>query len=588
MRMQWRVYSHFLWSALAALAAAAWFANRSMSHFHREQVAGELLSGARMLAREMASWPPDTEPSAVDRFCKETGRMGPMRITVIASDGRVLGDSERDPSGMENHASRPEVAQALAGQEGRSVRFSDTIRRHLMYLAVPVRRDGFVVAVMRTSLPLAQVESALRTVTRQTLVGGCIVAALFAGAALGISRRISRPLERMREAAERLAGGDLGTRVVSPDGGEIGALANALNRMASQLGERMTTIERQSREQRAVFSSMTEGVLAVDGAERILHLNDAAARLLGVAADQARGRSIPEAVRDLDFQELVRGVLSSGGCAEKEMTLFGRDDRVLRVRGAPLTDVLGERLGALVVFDDVSRLKRLETMRRDFVANVSHELKTPITALAACVETLAGGALADPQDARRFVEMMGRHVARLGAIVEDLLSLSRIEHDEAGGAAAMESGRLADVLERSASSFRAAAAKKRIEIVVECPPALTARFNAALLEQAVGNLVDNAVKYGPDGSRVRVSAEAEGDAIVLRVADEGPGIEKKHLSRIFERFYRVDQARSRSLGGTGLGLAIVRHIALAHGGSVAVESTPGRGSVFSLRLPRQA
>ncbi len=587
MRLLWRLYLSFFVSTLVALAGTAWYAEHSLRLFNEDQLAGDLLVRARILEQELAAYPPGTPPETIDRHCREFGRLTETRVTVILPDGTPLADSDHDTATMDNHGHRPEVLEALAGHVGRSVRFSDTMRRNLMYLAIPVRRDHAIAAVVRTALPLTAIEWSLDAVYRQIVLGGLMAAALFAIVAMYLSKRISRPIEDMRRVAERLALGDLGARMVVPRGRELGALARTLNQMAAQLGDRLGTIERQSNEQKAVFSSMSEGVLAVDGEARILHLNDAAARLLELSPAQARGKSIQETVRNLDLQRLIADTLAAGKPVETEITVYGAEERFLQVNGAALTDADGKKLGALVVLNDVTRLKRLETVRRDFVANVSHELKTPITALKGCVETLQEGAYRNADEAARFLGMMGRQVDRLGAIVEDLLSLSRLEHDAEHNRIPLEPGSVGEVLRRATQAFAKAAAVKRIVIVLQCPADLVARINAALLEQAVGNLVDNAIKYGTEGTQVTVSGAATETGIAIQVGDQGVGIEKRHLPRIFERFYRVDQARSRALGGTGLGLAIVKHIVLAHRGTVAVESTPGQGSTFTIRIPRQ-
>jgi two-component system phosphate regulon sensor histidine kinase PhoR len=466
------------------------------------------------------------------------------------------------------------------------VRFSDTLRRRFMYLAVPVMQGTDVAAVVRTSRPLATINDALRAVYRHVLFGGLAAVAVFAVVAFYLSWRISRPMGAMQRVAEQLARGEMGSRLMVTDESELGVLARTLNQMAIELDARMQTIMRQANEQQAVFSSMAEGVLAVDRDERILHMNDALARWLGVRPDQARGRGLQEVVRHPELQRFVSAILASSDRAEAEIVIYGGEDRILQLHGTLLAGAAGEKMGALVVLSDVTRLKRLELMRRDFVANVSHELKTPITAIKGCMETLSGGACRDVDDTRRFLGMMERQVERLGMIVEDLLSLSRIEHDAEHDQVVLAPGPVRDVLERAVQTFSKTASARGIAMVLECPGDCTAALNAELLEQAVGNLIDNAVKYSPDGAHVCVMALARGDEVEIRVSDDGPGIEKKHLSRIFERFYRVDRARSRSMGGTGLGLSIVRHIALAHHGSVALESTPGKGSVFIIRLPR--
>jgi two-component system phosphate regulon sensor histidine kinase PhoR len=322
----------------------------------------------------------------------------------------------------------------------------------------------------------------------------------------------------------------------------------------------------------------------VDLHGQVLHFNAAAARLLLLDEPQSRGRVLAEMVRQPELMKFIRDIQAAGQAAETAMQLPG--ERFVRLHGTPLEDAAGRNIGVLVVLSDTTRLQRLEKMRQDFVANVSHELKTPITALRGGVETLLDSNRSEED--RHFIQMMGRQVERLGAIVNDLLSLSRLEHDEQNNRVPLERGPIRDVLRRAAGNFARAAETKRVTVTVDCPEGLAAPINAALLEQAVGNLIDNAIKYSGPGTRVGVSADTvNGNGLAIRVQDNGPGIEQRHLPRIFERFYRVDQARSRALGGTGLGLAIVKHIAQAHGGMVAVESTPGTGSVFTIRLPRK-
>lgn len=584
-RIMKRIYLYFLVSAMAAFAAMAWHAAQSLRQFHQNQVAADLLVRAHVVAREAAALLPEREPGAVDRLCKELGGLMADRVTIVLPDGRVLGDSDENPAKMDNHLNRPEIALALKGATGKSVRFSDTRRQTLMYLALPARRDNTVLAAARVSLPLSVVDWSLNALIRNIILGWLIIAGLFAAIAWLLSRRVSRPLEDMRRLAERIADGDLEARVERPDSEELGDLARTLNRMAGQLGERLDTITRQRNEQEAVLASMEEGVLAVDRDERILRLNAAAARLLDLSPETARGRSIQESVRNRDLQNLISATLAGTAPVESEIVLYGKEERFLQLHGTALADTAGRNIGALVVLNDITRLKRLETIRRDFVANVSHELQTPITALKGCVETLAGSEPMDPAETARFLAMMERQTTRMEAIVDDLLNLSRIEFDAERRRIALDPGAVENVLQRAIQSFAARAAAKAMTLELECPAELTAPINAALLEQAVGNLLDNAIKFSPHRTPIRVTARRAGDAVEIQVADQGPGIDSKHLPRLFERFYRVDPARSRGLGGTGLGLAIVKHIALAHRGSVSVASAPGQGSTFTIRIP---
>ncbi|MDP2990414.1 MAG: ATP-binding protein [Kiritimatiellota bacterium] len=422
-------------------------------------------------------------------------------------------------------------------------------------------------------------------VAAELLLGWLIVAILFAVVTWLLSRRISRPLEDMRRVAERIARGDLEARVARPDSEELGDLARTLNQMAEQLGERLSIITRQHNEQEAVLASMVEGVLAVDRDERILNLNQAAAHLLDLAPEQARGRSIQETVRNRDLQAFIGATLAGTGSAEGEIVIYGNEERFLQLHGTALRDRTAHHIGAVIVLSDITRLKRLETVRRDFVANVSHELKTPVTALKGCVETISDTRPMDPVEHARFLAMMGRQVERMETLVADLLSLSRIEFDAERKRVTLEPGTIDDVLQRAVQSFTTTAAAKSISLTVECPAEVRAPINAALLEQAVGNLLDNAIKFSANGTQVLVCGCLAGNDVEIKVTDQGPGIDRKHRSRIFERFYRVDDARSRTLGGTGLGLAIVKHIALAHHGTVSVTSEPGNGSTFTIRIP---
>jgi len=331
---------------------------------------------------------------------------------------------------------------------------------------------------------------------------------------------------------------------------------------------------------------MIEGVLAIDGRQRIVGINRAAADLLGLEAERAVGRTLQQAVRNPDLRRFALEAIDCREPVEDDVVLRGTTDRTIRLRGTALRDVSGEG-GAVIVLDDVTDVQRLEALRRDFVANVSHELKTPVASIKGFVETLLDGAAEEPADRSRFLEIIGRQADRLAAIIEDLLALSRIEQSETAGTLPVEPQPLAGILATAAEDCRPRAMERSIDLEVDCPADLAATVNGPLLEQAVINLVDNAIKYSEPGRTVWVSASRDGDA-TIRVRDEGCGIAAEHLPRLFERFYRVDKARSRKLGGTGLGLAIVKHIVQAHGGTVAVESEPGVGTTFTLRLPTPA
>jgi two-component system phosphate regulon sensor histidine kinase PhoR len=330
---------------------------------------------------------------------------------------------------------------------------------------------------------------------------------------------------------------------------------------------------------------MLEGVIAVSRDERIISVNQAAARWFDIDPEKVQGRSIPEAIRNLAIQKFVARSFKSRAPVEDDIAVYRNGERTLNIKSAPLLDVGPEPIGMLIVFSDVTQLRRLEEMRRDFVANVSHEIRTPLTAIKGFVETLHQNTDATPEEAQRFLGIISKHVDRLNTIIEDLLMLSRIENVGESGEIKLEKARLHDIFQNALQISRPRAEEKRIRIELAGDEELSAMVDPVLLEQAVVNLLDNAVKYSDPEKRVRISAEAAGDGIRIDVRDHGIGIEKKHLPRLFERFYRVDKARSRAAGGTGLGLAIVKHIAQAHGGQVTVESRPGEGSCFTIHLP---
>jgi two-component system phosphate regulon sensor histidine kinase PhoR len=331
---------------------------------------------------------------------------------------------------------------------------------------------------------------------------------------------------------------------------------------------------------------MQEGVIAVSREERILSLNPAAARWFEIDPEKSRGKTIQEVLRNLAVQRFVAGCLESRVSLEDDITVYRSGERILNIKSSPLLDVGPEPIGVLVVFTDVTQLRRLENMRRDFVANVSHEIKTPLTAIKGFVETLHQGGVEDPAEAARFLGIIAKHVDRLNTIIEDLLMLSRIENESEAGEIKREKVHLREVLQNAVQICRPRADEKRIRVELSGELDTAAAIDPVLLEQAVVNLLDNAIKYSDPDKKVQIQVATSDNEVRIRVQDHGIGIEKKHLPRLFERFYRVDKARSRSLGGTGLGLAIVKHIAQAHGGHITVESRPGEGSLFSIHLPR--
>ncbi len=350
----------------------------------------------------------------------------------------------------------------------------------------------------------------------------------------------------------------------------------------------MQTIIRQRNEIEAVLSSMTEGVIAVNSDENIISVNQTAARMFHKQPSELLNRSVQETVRNPDFQRFVRISLLDENPREEDIFFHLKGELLLNTRSAPLKNTGGERIGILIILNDVTRIRHLENMRRDFAANVSHEIKTPLTAIKGFTETLMAGALNNTEEAARFVGIIENHTNRLIAIIEDLMKLSVIEQNAGDKKIALTESRILPLLSSAIQICSQNADEKKIRILCSCDRNLTARVNAALMEQAFVNLLDNAIKYSEPGGSIEIEAVKNDSEVAVAFIDHGIGIGREHLSRLFERFYRVDPSRSRKLGGTGLGLAIVKHIVIANAGKVTVESTPGKGSRFVIHIPFQS
>lgn len=573
----------FLFVTLLSLLLNLLLVSRTVKESELRQSEAELASRAALFRAAIA---PSIagDPGALEALCRQLGAESDTRITVIAPDGRVLADSDEEPAQMDNHASRPEVAEALLGRTGRSVRFSYTLNEKMMYLALP-EGEAPVRHVVRVAFPLTATDAAVSAIYSQLTLVAVIMTLCATLLSWFLSRRIMHPLSTLKEGAARFAQGDFGEALPVPDSEEVGNLAEALNEMARQCAYRIQAMEQQRNEQDAVFTSMMEGVLAVDSDLRIISMNEAASRLLHVDANSIKGRPILEAVRNMALRDFVRGALLSPTPVEAELTVGQREPLLLKVQGTVLRHGPGQAMGAVIVLNDITRLRRLEEVRQDFVANVSHELKTPITSIKGFVETLLDDPNPSPENVRRFLQIIEKQANRLDAIIEDLLSLSRLEQNKAATSLKIERAPVLPVIEAAVELCQHQAEARSIRLQVECPDRLAAHLNTPLLEQGLVNLINNAIKYSDEGQAVFIHAYEEDGMLMIEVIDEGAGIHANELDRIFERFYRVDKARARDQGGTGLGLSIVKHIAQVHSGNVTVSSTPGEGSTFTLRFP---
>ncbi len=455
----------------------------------------------------------------------------------------------------------------------------------MIYWALPWNAGGQVAGVVRSAISGEEHNRVLRALQLDLLWGMLIAGGAGGVASFIAARRISRPVEQISAAAARVARGDLSVSMPGTYVAELASIGESVQEMAAQLEERGHTIGRQGYEQEAVLASMVEGVLAVDSEERVISLNRAAARLVGANAGDVAGRSLQEVIRNADLRRFASRALESSESIEDDLVLRGDSERVLQARGTALRDARGRSIGAVIVLHDMTHFRHLENIRRDFVANVSHELKTPIASIKGFVETLLEGGIENSHDAERFLRIVAKQADRLNSIIEDLLSLSKIEQSEEARNLSLEPGGIKELIDAAVYDCQSKAADRNISIRVECETGLMGNINARLLEQAVVNLLDNAIQYSEPGASVDISGSRSNGEVTVSVTDRGCGVAPDHLPRLFERFYRVDKARSRKLGGTGLGLSIVKHIVQAHGGRISVQSVLGKGSTFTIHLP---
>ncbi len=565
---------------IAALSVVATAVVRSAVHDSTRTQLADLIAVTenRFYPREGSSIPSNDMDGALKTLFSNRD----FRVTILAPDGTVLADSKADPAGLENHGSRPEVMAALSRGEGQALRTSESIGVELLYLARPVPDTAAPVAVIRTSMPLPLLRNRLADLYGTLALGG--FAALLVAAALAflVTRRINRPLEQLAQTARRFGSGELDHRASVAEPEEIRTLAETMNSMAEELRRRIDDAERRRREAEAILGAMAEGVVVLDGELRITQTNAAALRLFpSASAASPIGKPLLEIFRATDLRLYAEEALSGDDLVEGTVTTWVETPRTLQVYAARIPG----RGGCLLVLHDITRLVELENVRKDFVANVSHELRTPITSIKGFVETLAEGALDDPDRAARYLAIIAKQADRLERIVEDLLSLARLERQDELPLKT-ERVALSLLLENARLVCAHEAAEKNIRIDIACPAEIEVDVSPTLIEQAFVNLVDNAVKYSPTETVVRLEAERRDTAVAIRVVDRGCGIPAKDLPRTFERFYRVDKARSREAGGTGLGLSIVKHVVSLHGGSVSAESREGSGSAFTVILPR--
>jgi two-component system, OmpR family, phosphate regulon sensor histidine kinase PhoR len=586
-RILFFLWPSYLLVSIAALIAVAFYSLDMHQQLTVKATKAELESTSNVIAEAVTPLLQNKQYDIIEQRTYSWGNAAGYRVTIILPDGHVVGDSEKAPERLGSHADRPEIMSALKNGKGSSKRYSGSLRKDLMYVAVRIMDNNEMLGVVRLAKPVASMNDMFYH-ARNRLITFCLFALLISGIVSYIlAIRISIPLEQIRDWAENFTRKNLRKRIPSSSIQEIDVMAQTINEMAEQLQERLQTIIEQQDEENALFPNMIEGVFTVDRQRRLTKMNETASRLFNAEANTG-GQVIESSIRNPEILQMVTDVLSEKHLVQNEIYLAEKDI-YLQVNANILPGSDGQPRGALFVINDITSIRKMELMHRNFVADVSHELKTPITSVIGFSETLLESDDMEPEDREHFLGIINRQANRLKNIVEDLLTLTGLEHGMDSGKIELYQTPLKSVLESAAQCCETKAKKKSITTTVTCEKNLEVDMDVHLFEQAIMNLIDNAIKYSPEEGSVHITAtESETDeSILVNILDEGSGISPEHHKHLFDRFYVVDKSRSRKLGGTGLGLAIVKQIVLAHNGTISVESSVGKGSCFKIRLPKQ-
>jgi two-component system phosphate regulon sensor histidine kinase PhoR len=576
--LYWKITLPFVIITMAGMTALGLYTINTARNNQMERLKSQLINEARLVSDATQFYFLSAQGSGLDILAKTTGQQVVARVTIIAPDGMVLGDTWEDPSTMENHSTRPEIIQALAVGLGISKRFSATTGENMMYAAVPVISGNQTLGVARVALALTDVEKNVNGLTRTIVFASLLTALMVILLTAFVTRQITRPLRQITKATEAMAKGNVAQGVAINTNDELGKLGHAFNKMTSQLAQsKMLTNAEKSRLE-VVLTNLADGIIMTGSDGNVVLTNPAAARLFDFIPMQAHGSSLIQLVRDHEIESLYKRSLATG--QEESNQLETNDGRFLNVISAPLS--ADEPGGALLLFQDLSQMRSLQTMRQEFVANVSHDLRTPLAGIKAIVETLQDGAIDDKKIAMDFLAKVDAEIDGLTQLVNELMQLSRIESGR--DKLEMKPTDINLLLHETMSRLYPQAERQHLIINEQLATDLPAvKVDDQRLKQVIINILHNAIKFTAAGGQITVTSQQEGGTVVVHIADTGIGILEDDLPHIFERFYKAD--KSRSGAGNGLGLAIAKHIIQAHGGSIWAQSTPGQGSVFSFSLP---
>ncbi len=571
-----KIFGTYLAIIVVSFSVLSLFIHDEIKKVMTDQIKGQLLTYAELV--DLSS------TSTISRQIVQIASISGARVTLINAEGKVLADSEKKIEELENHLNRPEVQEARLKGKGDAVRYSATTGVDMLYVAVPVKTGQVITAYVRLARPLHDVSNTIKKVYNSFFLGVLVVAFLSLIIALLFSRRLAAPIKAMEKFTERLRSGDTSGTIFINTADETKTLADNINYLVEELNSKIRLANEESGKLVTAFASMTEGVMILDSEDRIEVVNQAMNNILAAMQyGDVTGKTLMEVSRNIDLQKAFLKFKETREPVSQEITLGSLQPVMLTVS---ISGIKGDKDSekTMIVFHDVTRLKKLERVRVDFVANVTHEIRTPLTAILGYLETLRDGAIEKPEEARKFIDIILKHAGRLNRLVEDLLTISKIELGEIK--INFENASLADALNNVMPLIEPKAKLKNIEItnlVGEKAPLIKADKDR--LAQIFVNILDNAVKFTPENGKVNVDAKETDGYVVTTISDTGIGIPKEEIERLGERFYRVDKNRSRELGGTGLGLSIVKHLMIAHGGKMEITSQPGRGTKVSLFFP---
>ena len=574
--IRWRTVISFTLLILMCIMGISSYFYHFFNNSYIQGLDSQTAEQAAMISSASEPYFASNTTDGIDTFVKTISQGIGNRITIIGGDGTVLGDSVEDPSVMENHASRPEVAAALSGKTLSIIRYSSTLGYDMLYTAVPIHAGSEIVGCSRVAIPLTTINSHLHYVLI-TIIWVSFLAALAAFLlALQLSKLTIDPVRKLTRMARKIADGDLNQEIEKASRGEIGELATAFNLMAAKIKEIIWLLGLDRDRMSAILSQMSDGIILIDSGGKITVVNEAAKEIFQISEESAVGRTFIEVVHDYELHGLVSKCIESKKECAGSVEISGTKQFLMAI-ATPL-----EGAGCLLLLQNLTELKRLDVVKRDLSANISHELRLPIASIKALAETLAQGAIDDPSVAKEFLGQINAETDRLAQLVQELGDLSRIESGQSP--LVKQNMGIGEVIKRAAERIKPQADRAglsiNIDIASELPPVAADRDR---IEQALVNLLHNSIKFTPSGGGITISAVSSGDSLQVSVSDSGVGIPAGDLPRIFERFYKADRARSG--GGTGLGLAIVKHIIEAHGGKVWAQSVEGKGATFTFTLP---